>query len=29
MPLFALTLDLKDDERLIQEYLEHHRKVWS
>ena len=28
MPLFALTLDLKDDERLIQEYLEHHQKVW-
>ena len=28
MPLFALTLDLKDDERLVEEYLEHHRQVW-
>lgn len=28
MPLFALTLDLKDDERLVAEYLEHHRHVW-
>ena len=28
MPLYALTLDLKDDQRLIDEYLEHHRRVW-
>jgi L-rhamnose mutarotase len=28
MPIYALTLDLKDDRRLISEYLEHHRRVW-
>jgi len=28
MPIYALTLDLKDDPRLITEYLEHHRQVW-
>ena len=28
MPIYALTLDLKDDRRLMEEYLEHHRQVW-
>jgi L-rhamnose mutarotase len=28
MPIFALTLDLKDDQRLVLEYLEHHRRIW-
>ena len=28
MAIFALTLNLKDDRRLIDEYLEHHRNIW-
>ena len=28
MPIYALTLDLKDDQRLIAEYLDHHRHIW-
>ena len=28
MPIFALALDLKDDQRLIDEYLDHHRNIW-
>ena len=28
MAIFALTLNLKDDQRLVAEYLEHHRRVW-
>jgi L-rhamnose mutarotase len=28
MAIFALTLNLKDDPRLVAEYLEHHRRVW-
>ena len=28
MAIFALTLMLKDDPRLVEEYLEHHRQVW-
>ena len=28
MAIFALTLNLKDDPRLVEEYLEHHRRVW-
>ena len=28
MPRHCLTLDLKDDPRLIAEYCEHHRQVW-
>ena len=28
MAIFALTLRLKDDRRLIDEYLEHHRHIW-
>lgn len=28
MPTFAQALDLKDDPRLIAEYVEHHRQVW-
>lgn len=28
MAIYALALDLRDDPRLIAEYLEHHRRVW-
>ncbi len=28
MPRYVLTVDLKDDPRLIEEYKEHHRHVW-
>ncbi len=28
MAIFALTLNLKDDQRLVEEYLEHHRQIW-
>lgn len=28
MKTFCLTLDLKDDPRLIQEYEDHHKQVW-
>jgi L-rhamnose mutarotase len=28
MSLFALALNLKDDPRVIDQYVEHHRKVW-
>lgn len=28
MKRYCLALDLKNDERLIQEYEEHHKKVW-
>lgn len=28
MAIFALALNLKDDPRLIEDYLEHHRHVW-
>ena len=28
MPRHCLTLDLKDDPKLIAEYCEHHRKIW-
>jgi L-rhamnose mutarotase len=28
MAIFALTLNLKNDEGLIREYVEHHRQVW-
>ena len=28
MPRCCLTLDLKDDPKLIAEYREHHRKMW-
>lgn len=28
MPTFAQTLDLKDDPKLIAEYLRHHEAVW-
>jgi len=28
MKRFCLALDLKDDEKLIREYEEHHQKVW-
>ena len=28
MAIFALTLKLKDDQRLVDEYLEHHRRIW-
>jgi len=29
MKRYCLTLDLKDDPKLIEEYEEHHKKVWS
>lgn len=28
MPRYALALDLKDDPRLIQEYVDYHQRVW-
>ena len=28
MPTFAQALDLKNDPRLIAEYVDHHRRVW-
>lgn len=28
MKRYCLTLDLKDDEQLIRQYEEHHKKVW-
>jgi L-rhamnose mutarotase len=28
MPRHVLTVDLKDDPRIIEEYKEHHRRVW-
>ena len=28
MPIFALTLNLRDDARAIADYVEHHRSVW-
>jgi L-rhamnose mutarotase len=28
MAIFALTLNLKDDQRLVAEYLYHHRHIW-
>ena len=29
MNRFALALDLKDDEKLIREYEEYHKDIWS
>jgi len=28
MKRYCLTLDLKDDEQLIEEYEQHHKKIW-